>query len=107
MIKLARLTTGEFVIADVQEEHDGEIVCKDAVLFDVVQGPVKEGKQTFGIPMQSMVPLATPGNIVTLKVKDVLFWFEDVDGRITKQYNDALSPVRAVSKMPPDLKLVK
>ena len=106
MIKAARLTTGEFIIGDV-EIHGEAFTIKDPLLFEATPVKDQEGKMSLRIGFQALIPMGHPGSMVTMKESHILFWLNEPDERLVEGYNNILSPVQAVKAMPPNLTLSK
>ena len=106
-IKACRLGTGEYMIGRVSTTMDQEgaiFKVTDPLLFEVMPGP-EQGKIKIG--MQAHIPLGQPGQSVTMKHKDVMFWIEDLNAGIVSQYEQVTSLIEVPKKNPPKLVIAR
>jgi len=93
-IKAMRLITGEYIIGNFVaanlfvEDNMASYSVEDALLFEVIHSGTK-GEYRIGL--QGIVPLATLGETVDFKERDIMFIIEDPHPEILKRYEDATS----------------
>ena len=87
-----RLVTGEYVVAKrggMDEQGDMGIDLIDPLIFEIVPG---QEKGQFGMPVRPLIPLAKPGDGVTLQHRDIMFTIENLAEAIVEQYKDYTTP---------------
>jgi len=91
-IIVMRLVTGEFIVAKLIsidgtcENENYEV--EDPLQFEIVQNAPGQ----FGMPVRPLIPLAKPGDKITLKERDIMFMVDEPAEPIVEQYREALTP---------------
>jgi len=93
-IKVGKLTSGEYFIANAHRDAGEYYKLKDPFLFGLVPNQ-EEGAQPgqVGLAMSPMVPLQKPGMEIVVREDNIAFWVENPDQQLVGKYTEATSNI--------------
>lgn len=90
-VKCCRLSTGEFVVSEVERTNEDTFRFKEPYAYDVVPNP-RDNKLPL-LRFWPLILLGGKGDSVVIGPKDIMFWLDNPSKTIIDKYMQAVTGI--------------